>query len=124
MKWEIHDALKADPVIDEHVKNPIKFYEYPPTESMSGVYIVIDSLDVPIPEDYADNKPLSDSYLYQIEVWSKDSLLTEKVAKRVRKVLLTLGFGQGAGVDEWDKDTGVFRDARRYEGKAYDSEII
>ncbi len=91
---------------------------------MEGVYIVIDPLDVPRPGDYADDQPLTDDYLYQIEVWSQDYLLTNNVAKEVRKVMLAIGFGQGSGVDEWDSDTRIYRDARRYEGKVYVSEII
>ncbi|PAM91415.1 hypothetical protein B4N84_28470 [Flavobacterium sp. IR1] len=119
MKWEIHDRLKADPVISEHVKNPIRFYEYPPTESMEGIYIVIDTIDVPRPGDYADNKPLTDDFLFQIEVWGKNGAIVEKVAKRVREVMGSLSFKQGSGIDEFDSGSNVFRDARRYEGKIY-----
>ncbi|MCA1021795.1 DUF3168 domain-containing protein [Halobacillus litoralis] len=124
MKWDIYYSLKKDPDISAHVKNEIKFYEYPPTNSVEGIYIVIDPLDVPRPDDYADNQPLTDDYLFQIEVWGKDGSKVEEVAKTVRKVMGSIGFTQGSGVDEWDKETEVFRDARRYEGKFYDVKII
>ncbi|WP_100373076.1 hypothetical protein [Bacillus sp. FJAT-45037] len=120
----IYEKLLENQYIVLNVGNRIKFYEYPPTDSMEGVYIVIDPLDVPRPGDYADDQPLTDDYLYQIEVWSQDYLLTNNVAKEVRKVMLAIGFGQGSGVDEWDSDTRIYRDARRYEGKVYVSEII
>ena len=39
MKWKIYHALKADPYITTHVLNEIKFYEYPPTDHMDGIYL-------------------------------------------------------------------------------------
>lgn len=119
MLYKVYDALNTSVLIREKVNNRIKFYEYPPTDNMQGVYIVIDPLDSPRPGDFADNKWLTDEYFYQIEVWSKNLLDTQAVAKEVQHVLRNeLGFGQyGGGVDEWDKDTGIYRDARRYRGK-------
>ncbi|MBO1513260.1 hypothetical protein [Metabacillus bambusae] len=121
MIWKINDALKVDPIIIEKVGNRIKFYEYPSTGDLSGPYIIIDPLDTPIPSDYADNKWLTEDYLYQIEVWSKTLSDTQAIAKQIRKIMWdTLGFANyGGGVDEWDKDLNIFRDARRYRGKAY-----
>ncbi|TYR81115.1 DUF3168 domain-containing protein [Priestia megaterium] len=121
MLYAVYDALKTSTLIAEKVDKRIKFYEYPPTETMQGVYIVIDPLESPKPTDYADNKWLAEEYLYQIEVWSKSLADTQAVAKEVQRVLRNeLGFGQyGGGVDEWDKETGIYRDARRYRGKIY-----
>jgi hypothetical protein len=124
VKWEIRNKLLEDPYIAQYVENRIKFYEYPPTENMEGIYIVIDPLEPPRPGDYADNKPLTDDYLYQIEVWSPDPEIGEGVAKEVRKVMLEIGFAQGSGIDEYDKDLNIFRDARQYSGKFYDPETI
>ncbi|MED1603649.1 hypothetical protein [Alkalihalophilus marmarensis] len=124
MKWEIEKNLREDPYISQHVHNSIKFYEYPPTDKMEGIYIVIDPLDVPIPSEFADNQPLTNDYLYQVEVWSKNGELNELVAKRVSKVMQEIGFAQGSGVDEYDKSLEVFRDARQYRGKFYDQETI
>lgn len=121
MIWKISDALLADPLIQEKVGSKIKFYEYPATGDVSGSYIIIDPLDVPRPSDYADNKWLTEDYLFQIEVWSKSLADRDAVAKQIRKVMLDkLGFVQsGGGVDEWEKDLNIYRDARRYRGKAY-----
>lgn len=124
MKWKIYQAFRADPFLAEQVTNEIKFYEYPPTDQMEGIYVVVDPLDVPRPGDYADNQPLTEAFLFQIEVWGKDGEKVEAVAKRISKVMRGLGFGQGSGIDEWDKETAIFRDARRYEGKTYDEEIM
>ncbi|MDO6849196.1 hypothetical protein Q4S57_14645 [Priestia megaterium] len=121
MIYKVYEALKTNPLIQEKVNNRIKFYEYPPIDNMQGVYIVIDPIDTPKPGDYADNQWLTDEYFYQIEVWSKSLLDTQTIAKEVRKIMWEkLGFPQyGTGLDEWDKDTRIYRDARRYRGKEY-----
>jgi len=33
------------------------------------------------------------------------------------------GFHQGTGPDEWDEETGIYRDARRYRGKLYRDDL-
>jgi hypothetical protein len=119
--YKIYDALLSDSFIHPKVWERIKFYEYPAAGDVTGPCIVIDPIAPPLPGDYADNTWLTDDYLYQIEVWSKSLEDTESIAKQIRKVMWkVLGFAQvGTGVDEWDPDTGVYRDARRYRGKTY-----
>jgi len=121
MLYKVYDALNSSDLIKEKVGARIKFYEYPPTDNMQGVYIVIDPMDVPKPGDYADNKWLTDEYFFQIEVWSMNLFDTQAVAKEVRKVMWNeLGLAQLIpGLDEFDEDTGIYRDARRYRGKEY-----
>jgi Protein of unknown function (DUF3168) len=121
MIYKVYEVLKTSNLIQEKVGSRIKFYEYPPTDKVQGVYIVIDPLETPRPGDYADNKWLTDEYFYQIDVWSKSRNDTEEVAKEIHKILREgLGFAKyGSGVDEWDKETGIYRDARRYRGKEY-----
>lgn len=121
MLYKVYDALNTSDLIKEKVGKQIKFYKYPSTDNMQGVYIVIDPIDVPKPGDYADNKWLTDEYFYQIEVWSMNLFDTQAVAKEVRNVMWKeLGFAQLIpGLDEFDEDTGIYRDARRYRGKEY-----
>ncbi|MGG0569747.1 hypothetical protein Q3A90_18145 [Priestia megaterium] len=121
MLYKVYDALNTSDLIKQKVGKRIKFYEYPSTDNMQGVYIVIDPIDVPKPGDYADNKWLTDEYFYQIEVWSMNLFDTQAVAKEVRNVMWKeLGFAQLIpGLDEFDKETGIYRDARRYRGKEY-----
>lgn len=113
----IYQALIADSYIAEQAAGRIKYYQYPATGDVTGPYIIIDPLDVPTPDDFADDTWLTDDYLYQVEVWSKNRKTTEALADRVRKILWTLGFKQGSGMQEYDE--GIFRDARRYRGKFY-----
>jgi hypothetical protein len=119
--YKIYEAFLSDSLIQSKVGERIKFYEYPAAGDVTGPRIVIDPIAPPLPGDYADNTWLTDDYLYQIEVWSKSMEDTESIAKQIRKVMWkVLGFAQtGTGVNEWDQDTGVYRDARRYRGKSY-----
>lgn len=120
---KIYEALLADDYIAEQAKGRIKYYEYPKTASLDKPHIIIDPLDVPMPADYADDTWLTDDFLYQVEVWSHDLKVTRKLTARIRLVMWGIGFGQGSGVDEYDKDFKIFRDARRYRGKAYRDDL-
>lgn len=121
MIYKVYNALKTNNLIQQKVENRIKFYEYPATNKVQGVYIVIDPLEPPRPGDYGDNQWLTEEYLFQIDVWSRNRDDTKAVAKEVQKIMWEeLGFGQDSvGPDEFDKDTGIYRDARRYLGKEY-----
>lgn len=124
MMMVIYEAMMADDYIKQQAAGRIKFYEYPETGSVTQPYIVIDPIGPPLPDDYADNKPLTDEYLYQIDVWTKSRLVTKELAKHIKDVMKELGFGYFAGAaDQYDKATGIYRDARRYKGKAYTEEV-
>lgn len=121
----IYEALIADDYIKQQAFGRIKYYEYPATGDVKGPYIVIDPLSPPMPTEYGDNEPIADSYIYQIDVWTKDRKTTKELAKRVSKIMRSIGFGYFAGaVDEWDKDTGIYRDARRYRNTIYDETLM
>lgn len=118
----IYNALMGNPVIKEKVGKRIKIYEYPNSSDLNiGPYIVIDPLDTPTPDDYADGDWLTVDQLFQIEVWSKNRQDKDIIAKEIQKTLWDkLGYGNtGSGVDQYDDDLKVYRDARRYRGKEY-----
>ncbi|WP_432352661.1 hypothetical protein [Sporosarcina sp. A2] len=115
----IYNELMADEYIKQQASGRIKFYDYPQAADVVNPYIVIDPLSPPLPSDYGDDEPLYDEYLYQIDVWTKNRLITKELARRIGQVMKSLGYGYfGGAADEYDKDSGVFRDARRYKGKA------
>lgn len=121
----IYNALMANETIVKEAKGRIKFYEYPETGDVTGAYIVIDPLDSPLAADYADNTWLTWDYLFQLDVWTKDRQLTNTLMKEVNKTLWDIGFHQSGGTgDEWDKDTGIFRQAKRFRGKIYRKQLI
>ncbi|PKR79187.1 hypothetical protein CEY16_05420 [Halalkalibacillus sediminis] len=117
---EINEALIADELINEKCAGQIKFYEYPETSSLTDTHIIIDPLDPPKPSDYASNQWLMEDFIFQIEVWSKNKTDRDVVSKRIQSIMWTLNFGNsGGGLDEYDRDYKIFRDARRYRGKKY-----
>lgn len=121
----IYNALIASETIAEEAKGRIKYYEYPETGDVSGAYIIIDPLDAPLSADYADNTWLTWDCMYQIDVWTKDRKLTDSLMQEVHKALWNIGFHQsGGGADEWDKDTEIFRQAKRFRGKFYRRQLI
>lgn len=121
---EIYNAMMANDYIKQQAKGRIKFYEYPATGDVSGPYIVIDPVSTPLPAEYGDDKPIADVYIYQIDVWTKNRKLTKELANAVSDVMRGMGFGYFAGsVDEWDKGTGIYRDARRYRREIYNKNI-
>jgi hypothetical protein len=130
MMMKVNNALIADKYIRDQTAfinrgqtdYRIKFYEYPETGDVKSPYIIIDPLGPEIDDDFADNVALTNEYLYQIEVWTPDRMITKMLAQRVKKQLKTIGFSvSSVGPDEYD--SGIYRDARRYTGKAYTEEF-
>lgn len=119
----IYNELMKDEYIVAQAKGRIKFYEYPETGDVTAPYIVIDPLDSPLPSDYADDSWLTNDYMFQIDVWTKNRLITMKLSKHVQDALWNIGFPARGGVDEYDKDTKIYRVAKRYRGKVYTEEF-
>ncbi|ENH96723.1 hypothetical protein J416_09504 [Gracilibacillus halophilus YIM-C55.5] len=118
---EIYDALIADSLIEDKASGHIKFYEYPETNDLSNTHIIINPLDSPRPSDYASNQWLMEDYMFQLEVWSKNKTDRDIIANRIQQIMWNeLGFANfGGGLDEYDSDFKIYRDARRYRGKKY-----
>lgn len=121
MIWDIYNALKDDDLIKGIVKENIKFYEYPEVKSLTDTHVIIDPLYPPNPDDFADNVWLSNIQLFQIDVWSKSMTDRDIVASKIQFLLWEkLNLEQiPNGIDEYDKDYDIFRDARRYRVKKY-----
>ncbi|MGM8215175.1 DUF3168 domain-containing protein [Bacillaceae bacterium W0354] len=115
---EVYQALIADDYIKEQALGRIKYYEYPATGDVDNPRIIIDPIDTPTPSDYADNTWVKLDFLIQIDVWTRNRLLTDTLADKVRDVMWErFGFVQKAGPKEYE--SGVYRDARRYRGTLY-----
>jgi len=120
MIWDIYYKLLEDDYINEKAGNNIKFYKYPEPNDVKETHIIIDPLDPPKPSDFADDTWLTDDYLLQIDVWSKDMSERDEIAKKIQSIMWKMNFKRlPGGVDEYDDDYAIFRDARRYRGKAY-----
>lgn len=119
MIWGIYNELMADNYIVEKVGKRIKFYEYPEPNDVKETHIIIDPISPPKPSDYADDQWLTDDYMFQIDVWSKDMNERNLIAKKIRHIMWKMNFRQNGGMDEYDNEYDIYRDARRYRGKAY-----
>lgn len=119
MIWDIYNVLIADELINEKAGNNIKFYRYPEAKDVKETHIIIDPIGTPKPSDYADDTWLTDDYIFQIDVWSTDFQEAGIIASKIRELMWEINFRQFDGIDEYDKDFNIFRDARRYRGKKY-----
>ena len=124
----VYNVLKADSMINTEVGNRIKYYDYPATGDNFGPTIVLEEVDAPRPDDYADNQWLTDDFYVHIEVWVKGNGGRKKrdaIAYRIRQLMWDkLGFHHESSMKpEWDKDTNTYRDARRYRGKVYRNDL-
>lgn len=120
----IYEALSSDALIASKVETRIKYYTYPETGDVTKPYIVIDPLMPPTPDDYADNKWMTETHLIQIDVWAKTRADKDLLGNQIQLVMKNAGFYQsGSGVDEYDKDVQIYRDGRRYLGKFYRDDL-
>lgn len=67
-----------------------------------------------LPTEYADNQQLGWDCILQIDVW--DSINAKKIALEINKLMKTVNFQQSTPTYEFDEDTYLFRDGRRYRG--------
>lgn len=127
MMMEVYNQLIDNPVIadktsfisDGKTQYRIKFYQVPETLDTTKPFILIDTpLGPPTSAYYAANKEMSQTFSYQVNVETKNRMLTKELAKEVKKVMWEFGFIQlSGGLDEYFKETNRFVDARRYRKK-------
>lgn len=86
---------------------PEDFRELPPIVRISPIS--------EIPAEYADNEQLAWDCILQIDVWDvSDSRL---IALKINELMKTINFKQSTPIYEFDEDTYLIRDGRRYRGK-------
>ena len=125
---KIYDAIINNEEIMKHVpKNNIKFFDYPNAQEIKDIVIVIDPLDTPKPDDFADNDNLTYEYLYQIDVFVKQNqgvngrVLSDRLVFLIQRIMWeVLGFGETSSIKpEYIKGFSIYRQAKRFEGKQY-----
>jgi len=115
--------LKEDELVRSYVESEsdglkIKYFTYPETADMEGSWIVLESIINALPSDYGDDTWVAYDYLIHIEVWSRKREDNLVLSNHIRDLLWEkIRFKQNDSVDEFD--LGIYRDARRYEGKLY-----
>ncbi|MCG1155611.1 hypothetical protein [Staphylococcus epidermidis] len=108
-------------------KNNIKFFDYPNAQEIKDIVIVIDPLDTPKPDDFADNDNLTYEYLYQIDVFVKQNkgvngrVISDRLVFLIQRIMWeVLGFGETSSIKpEYIKEFNIYRQAKRFEGKQY-----
>ena len=125
---KIYEALINNEEIMKLVsKNNIKFFDYPNAQEIKDIVIVIDPLDTPKPDDFADNDNLTYEYLYQIDVFVKQNqgvngrVLSDRLVFLIQRIMWeVLGFGETSSIKpEYIKEFNIYRQAKRFEGKQY-----
>lgn len=125
---KIYEALINNEEIMKIVtKNNIKFFDYPNAQEIKDIVIVIDPLDTPKPDDFADNDNLTYEYLYQIDVFVKQNkgingrVLSDRLVFLIQRIMWeVLGFGETSSIKpEYIKEFNIYRQAKRFEGKQY-----
>lgn len=118
----VYQVLITDDYIKEKAFNRIKFFEYPETGEVTVPFIIIEPVNSLDPSEFADNNWLAYDCNLQIEVWSPERVITNTLADKIRDVLWErIGLKQNSGPQEYEN--GVFRDARRYTGTIYRSDL-
>ena len=122
-----YNLFKNDELIKKHCTSEqdglkVRFFEYPETADMSGNWIVLESIINELPSNFADNKWLTYDYLLHVEVWSRDRSKNRMLASHISNIVNEVyGFTQDDDIDEYD--LGIYRDARRYKGTLYRSDL-
>lgn len=125
---KIYEALINNEEIMKLVsKNNIKFFDYPNAQEIKDIVIVIDPLDTPKPDDFADNDNLTYEYLYQIDVFVKQNkgvngrIISDRLVFLIQRIMWeVLGFGETSSIKpEYIKEFNIYRQAKRFEGKQY-----
>lgn len=122
-----YNLFKDDELIKKYCTSErdglkVRFFEYPETADMSGNWIVLESIINELPSNFADNKWLTYDYLLHVEVWSRDRSKNRMLASHIRNIVNgAYGFTQDDDIDEYD--LGIYRDARRYKGTLYRSDL-
>lgn len=67
-----------------------------------------------LPTEYADNEQLAWDCIVQIDVWDVSN--AREIALAIHKLMKTIDFQQSTPTFEFDPDTYLIRDCRRYRG--------
>lgn len=85
---------------------PEEFREVPPIVRLSPIS--------EIPTEYADNEQLAWDVILQIDIW--DFSNPREIAMAINKSMKKINFKQSTPTFEYDPDTYLIRDGRRYRG--------
>jgi|SRR5690625_195389 len=94
-----------DHIFKFHV--PEEFRELPPIVRISPIS--------ELPAEYGDNEQLAWDCILQIDVWDVSD--SRMIALKINELMKTINFKQSTPTYEFDEETYLIRDGRRYRGK-------
>jgi len=129
----VYNVLASDDFVQStvDVNRDIKYYTYPEIASLLSPYIVIDEPDDALPMEYADNDPMANSYLVEVNVYTvaqtgmNARVLCKTLNDHIKQIIWDeLGmYNTSNSKPEYDKDYKIYRRASRYEGAFYNEKI-
>ncbi|WP_040981086.1 DUF3168 domain-containing protein [Oceanobacillus jeddahense] len=90
------------------------FKHHVPEENRENPPIIRINLISDIPTEYADNEQLGWDCIVQVDVWNSGD--ARKIAMVIHKLMKTINFQQITPTYEFDEETYLLRDGRRYRG--------
>lgn len=124
MLTNIYDALLNDSLIGSKLKGHIFYYDFPESEDTKSTKLIIKPLRPPQDQTGGSNQGLTTNFIFQLDVQSTDRKLCKQIQAAIKKVMAAFNLFQlSDGLDEYFANTGMYVDARRYEGntKLYDT---
>lgn len=114
----VYNLLANDPkIINEtgHGKGGEHIYKYHiPEENREKPPLIRIHPISELPTEYADNEQLAWDCIVQIDVWDYSN--ARQIALKIHELMKTINFKQSTPTFEFDPDTYLVRDARRYRG--------
>ena len=97
----------------------IKSFERPETLGDDETSIVIRPVGPPMQTAHGSNTSLAKTFLYQVNVESKNFMECKELQRKIEKIMEDQGFYQiVGGLDEWIPEIKRYVDARTYKGQS------
>nr|DAX63341.1 MAG TPA: tail component [Caudoviricetes sp.] len=97
----------------------IKSFERPETLGDDETSIVIRPVGPPMQTAHGSNTSLAKTFLYQVNVESKNFMECKELQRKIEKIMEDQGFYQTVGgLDEWIPEIKRYVDARTYKGQS------
>lgn len=113
---ELYEALKKD---ESLAGISIKSFKRPDTLPGNETSIVIRPVGPPMQAVHGSNTTLAKTFLYQLNVESKNYMECKELQRKIEKIMEDQGFYQtSGGLDEWIPEIKRYVDARTYKGQS------
>jgi hypothetical protein len=113
---ELYEVLKRDETL---AGVSIKSFNRSDSLPSNETSIVIRPVGPPMQTALASNTSLAKTFLYQVNVESKNYMECKELQRKIEKIMEDQGFYQtSGGLDEWIPEIKRYVDARTYKGQS------